>query len=46
MTHGFGIRNVNERLQLRFGPGSHLRYANYEGGRLLARLTLPGSGPA
>ena len=46
VTHGFGIRNVNERLQLRFGPGSHLRYANYEGGRLLARLTLPGSGPA
>lgn len=46
VTHGFGIRNVNERLQLRFGPGSHLRYTNYEGGRLLARLTLPGSGPA
>lgn len=41
VTHGFGIRNVNERLQLRFGAGSHLRYSNYENGRLLARLTLP-----
>ena len=47
VTHGFGIRNVNERLQLRFGPGCHLQYANYDGRRLLARLTLPKSpGPA
>ena len=45
VTHGFGIRNVNERLQLRFGPGCHLRYANYDGNRLLARLTLPKSLP-
>lgn len=41
VTHGFGIRNVNERLQLRFGPGSSLRYENYDGNKLLARLTLP-----
>lgn len=41
VTHGFGIRNVNERLQLRYGPASGLRYENYDGSRLLARLTLP-----
>ncbi len=40
VTHGFGIRNVNERLRLRFGSKSSLRYENYEGGRLLARLTI------
>ncbi len=41
VTHGFGIRNVNERLMLRFGEQSGLRYFNYEGQRLMARLTLP-----
>lgn len=41
VTHGFGIRNVNERLQLRFGTQSRLRYENYDGSKLLARLTLP-----
>lgn len=40
VTHGFGIRNVNERLRLRFGEESHLRYENYEGNRLLARLII------
>lgn len=40
VTHGFGIRNVNERLRLRFGEESSLRYENYEGRRLLARLTI------
>lgn len=42
VTHGFGIRNVNERLMLRFGDQGALRYYNYEGRRLLARITLPG----
>lgn len=41
VTHGFGIRNVNERLMLRFGDQGGLRYFNYDGQRLLARLTLP-----
>lgn len=40
VTHGFGIRNVNERVRLRFGESSGLRYYNYEGNRLLARLTF------
>lgn len=40
VTHGFGIRNVNERVRLRFGETSGLRYDNYEGNRLLARLTF------
>lgn len=41
VTHGFGIRNVNERLKLRFPESGGLRYENYEGKRLLARITLP-----
>ena len=41
VTHGFGIRNVNERLMLRFGQRGGLRYFNYDGRQLLARLTLP-----
>ena len=46
VTHGFGIRNVNERLQLQFGDSASLRYFNYEGNKLLARLTLPLQPPA
>ena len=41
VTHGFGIRNVNERLMLRFGQRGGLRYFNYDGRQLLARLILP-----
>ena len=41
VTHGFGVRNVNERLMLRFGQRGGLRYFNYDGRQLLARLTLP-----
>ena len=41
VTHGFGIRNVNERLKLRFGDGAGLRYSNYDERKLLARLTMP-----
>lgn len=41
VTHGFGIRNVNERLKLRFPDCGNLRYLNYDGKRLLARITLP-----
>lgn len=40
VTHGFGIRNVNERVKLRFGENSGLRYQNYDGQKLLARLTF------
>ena len=46
VTHGFGIRNVNERLRLRFGEKGSLRYENYDGHKLLARITIPlPSGP-
>ena len=41
VTHGFGIRNVNERLKLRYPGCGGLRYLNYEGKKLLARITLP-----
>ncbi len=41
VTHGFGIRNVNERLQLRFGDAGGLEYLNYDGSKLIARLQLP-----
>ena len=41
VTHGFGIRNVNERLQLRFGDSGGLEYLNYDGEKLIARLHLP-----
>ena len=41
VTHGFGIRNVNERLRLRFGEKGSLRYENYDGHKLLARITIP-----
>lgn len=41
VTHGFGIRNVNERLSLRFGQAGGLRYLYGEDGRLVARLTIP-----
>ena len=40
VTHGFGIRNVNERLRLRYGEQSCLRYFNYDGKKLLARLKI------
>lgn len=41
VSHGFGIRNVNERLKLRFGDQGALRYFQGEGHSLVARLTLP-----
>lgn len=41
VTHGFGIRNVNERIRLRFGEKGSLRYENYDGHKLLARITIP-----
>ena len=41
VSHGFGIRNVNERLKLSFGEQGGLCYYNYDGQRLLAKLTVP-----
>ena len=43
VTHGFGIRNVNERLRLRFGDGSGLKYLYGDTGHLMARITIPAS---
>lgn len=40
VSHGFGIRNVNERLQLHFGGSSGLSYSTDENGRLAARITI------
>ncbi len=40
VSSGFGIRNVNERLQLHFGNNSHLSYRRDSDGHLTASLFL------
>lgn len=40
ISNGFGVRNVNERIHLRFGAGSGLVYENTSDGTLIARITL------
>lgn len=40
VSHGFGIRNVNERIRLHFGKGSGLSYSIDKNGRLAATLTM------
>lgn len=45
ISSGFGIRNVNERITLRFGPASGLIYQNETDGSLTARITLCASQP-
>jgi two-component system, sensor histidine kinase YesM len=40
-SHGYGVRNVNQRLQLHFGPSYGLRYRKREGGGLIATVDLP-----
>ena len=40
VSSGFGIRNVNERLQLHFGGSSGLSFTSDETGQLIAVLTL------
>lgn len=45
ISSGFGIRNVNERITLRFGPASGLVYRNETDGSLTARITLCASQP-
>ena len=40
ISSGFGIRNVSERIRLRFGEGSGLSYRNETDGSLTARITL------
>jgi two-component system, sensor histidine kinase YesM len=40
-SHGYGIRNVNQRLQLHFGPAYGLRYRKREGGGTIATVELP-----
>ena len=40
VSGGFGIRNVNERLQLHFGGNSGLHFATHASGRLAAILTM------
>ncbi len=45
ISSGFGIRNVNERITLRFGSASGLVYQNETDGSLTARITLCASQP-
>ncbi len=40
VSHGFGIRNVNERIQLWFESGSGLFFYNREDGSLTAKIIL------
>lgn len=40
VTHGFGIRNVNERLKLRYGNDSGLSYRLNDQGQLTATLLI------
>ena len=40
VSHGFGIRNVNERIQLHFGGDSGLTFSIDTNGRLAATLTI------
>ena len=40
VSHGFGIRNVNERIQLHFGGDSGLTFSIDPDGRLAATLTI------
>lgn len=40
VSHGFGIRNVNERIRLHFGGDSGLSFSTDQNGRLAARLTI------
>ena len=39
--HGFGIRNVNERLKLSLGDASGLKYINHNGNSLVAQIIIP-----
>lgn len=40
VSHGFGIRNVNERIQLKFRGNSGLSYLLNKDGKLIARISL------
>ncbi len=40
VSHGFGIRNVNERIQLHFGGDSGLSFSTDQDGRLTASLII------
>ena len=44
VSSGFGIRNVNERINLRFGKGSGIFYSNGANGSLIAHVVLTGDG--
>ncbi len=40
VSHGFGIRNVNERIRLHFGDESGLSFSTDTKGRIAATLTI------
>ncbi len=40
VSHGFGIRNVNERIRLHFGDESGLSFSTDKNGRIAATLTI------
>ncbi|MFI3199979.1 MAG: histidine kinase [Eubacteriales bacterium] len=41
VTNGFGIRNVNDRLQLKYGMQGHLSFFMNDTNQLTARIQLP-----
>jgi two-component system sensor histidine kinase YesM len=45
-TKGYGIRNVNERIKIKYGNQYGLYYENKESGGAIARIILPLIGPA
>lgn len=38
---GLGIRNVKQRIQMKFGPNYHLHYEKAENGNTVAVITIP-----
>ena len=40
-TEGYGIRNVNERIKVKYGDNYGLSYSNIKGGGTLAKVVIP-----
>jgi two-component system sensor histidine kinase YesM len=41
--HGYGVRNIHERLRLRFGPGFGLQFRSREGEGTAVTVRIPAS---
>jgi len=44
--HGYGVRNIHERLQLSYGIGFGLRFQSVPGKGTSVRITIPAAGMA